>query len=187
MKKTNPLKIVEIENYANNLRRELSISLDSPFPILEVIEQFHYNGLLSIQYLEDNDPIFEKNTPAKYNPADNFIYVKESVLEELENHEYRANFTLAHELFHYFQCQVLGFTFEEVDDCPSYVNPEWQADEFAGQLLIPTKFIVGACDTKMLAEKFNVTELCVTTRKLYYKRRLKKRKNPIEFKLAQRY
>ena len=27
MKKTNPLKIVEIENYANNLRREL----DNPF------------------------------------------------------------------------------------------------------------------------------------------------------------
>lgn len=27
MKKTNPLKIVEIENYANNLRKELGIHL----------------------------------------------------------------------------------------------------------------------------------------------------------------
>ena len=79
MKKTNPLKIVEIENYANNLRKELGIPSNSFFP----------------------------------------------VLEELEKHEYRANFTLAHELFHYFQCQVLGFEFEEVENCPSFEDPEW--------------------------------------------------------------
>lgn len=98
MKKTNPLKIVEIENYANNLRRELDIPSNSPFPVLDIIEKFHDDGLLTIQYLEDDHFIFEDDTPAKYNLAENFIYVKESVLEELENHEYRANFTLAHEL-----------------------------------------------------------------------------------------
>lgn len=176
MKKTNPLKIVEIENYANNLRRELDIPSNSPFPVLEIIEKFHDDGLLTIQYLKDDHSIFEENTPAKYNPAENFIYVKESVLEELENREYRANFTLAHELFHYFQCQVLGFEFEEVEDCPKYVDPEWQADEFAGQLLVPTKFIVGDCDTKLIAEVFNVSETCVVTRKLYYERRIKREK-----------
>ncbi len=136
MKKTNPLKIVEIENYANNLRKELGIPSNSFFPVLEVMEKFHVDGLLTIQYLEDDDSLFEDDTPAKYNPADNFIYVKESVLEELEKHEYRANFTLAHELFHYFQCQVLGFEFEEVENCPSFEDPEWQADEFAAQLLL---------------------------------------------------
>lgn len=51
MKKTNPLKIVEIENYANNLRRELDIPSKSPFPVLEVIEKFHNDGLITIQYL----------------------------------------------------------------------------------------------------------------------------------------
>lgn len=176
MKKTNPLNIVEIENYVNNLRRELDIPSNSPFPVLKVIEKFHNDGLLTIQYLEDDDPLFEEDTPAKYNPSENFIYVKESVLEELENHEYRANFTLAHELFHYFQCQVLGFEFEEVENCPKYVDSEWQADEFAGQLLVPTKCIVGDCDTRLLADMFNLSELCVITRKLYYERRLKRKK-----------
>lgn len=176
MKKTNPLKIVEIENYANNLRRELDIPSNSPFPVLDIIEKFHDDGLLTIQYLEDDHFIFEDDTPAKYNPSENFIYVKESVLEELENHEYRANFTLAHELFHYFQCQVLGFEFEEVEYCPNYVDPEWQADEFAAQLLVPTKYIVGDCDTRLIAEVFNVSESCVVTRKLYYQRRLNRKK-----------
>lgn len=31
MKKTNPLKIIEIENYANNLRKELGIPSNSFF------------------------------------------------------------------------------------------------------------------------------------------------------------
>lgn len=84
MKKTNPLKIYEIENYANNLRKELDIPSNSSFPILDVIEKFHGDGLLTIQYLEDDNPLLEKDTPAKYNPAENYIYVKESVLEELE-------------------------------------------------------------------------------------------------------
>lgn len=76
--------------------------------------------------------MFEEDTPAKYNLIDNFIYVKISVLEEVEAKEYRANFTLAHEFFYYIQCQVLGFSFEEVDPCLHYVRAEWQADEFAG-------------------------------------------------------
>ena len=71
MKKTDPLKIVEIENYANNLRRELDIPSNSPFPVLKVIEKFHKDGLLTIQYLEDDDPLFEEDTPAKYNPSEN--------------------------------------------------------------------------------------------------------------------
>lgn len=175
MKKTNPLKIVEIENYANNIRRELDIPSNSPFPILEVLEKFHSEGLLTIQYLEDDDPLFEENTPAKYNHVDNFIYVKESVLEELENNEYRANFTLAHELFHYFQCQVLGFEFDDVENCYSFEDPEWQANEFAGQLLIPTKYIIENDDIKMIADKFKVSEVCVATRKLYYEKRLKRK------------
>ena len=36
--------------------------------------------------------MFEEDTPAKYNLIDNFIYVKISVLEEVEAKEYRANF-----------------------------------------------------------------------------------------------
>ena len=37
MKKTNPLKIVEIENIANKVRREFGVSIEFPFPILEIL------------------------------------------------------------------------------------------------------------------------------------------------------
>lgn len=177
MKKTNALKITDIENYANKLRNKFNVSLDSPFPILDVIEKLHYDGLLTIQYLEDDNDIFDVDTPAKYSPIENFIYVKESVLEELERNEYRANFTLAHELFHYFQWKILLFEFEEVEDCPPYLNPEWQADEFAGQLLVPTKSIEKIRDAKKISEIYKVSEICAVTRCLYFERRLKRSKS----------
>ncbi len=178
MRKTNPLKISDIEIYANNIRKRLGYLPNTAFPILEVIEKFHYEKLLTIQFLEDDNSIFENDTPAKYNPSDNFIYVKESVLEELENCEYRANFTLAHEFFHYLQCQILNFDFEETDECPSFCDPEWQADEFAGQLLLPTEAIINENDSKIIADIYKVSETCLITRKLYYNRR-KNRNNKL--------
>ena len=121
--------------------------------------------------MDNNDALFADNIPAFYNSYDNFIYIKESVLEEYENKEYRSNFTLAHELFHFIQHKVLGFDFEEVDSCVTYCDPEWQANEFAGQLLIPEEFI--DLETEQLINKFHVSEYCVLTRKLKYKKRQK--------------
>lgn len=176
MNKTNPLSVFKIEKIAVSVREEFDISQTSCFPILEVIEFLFEKGLLGLQFLEDSDPILEVNTPAKYNANDNFIYVKESVLDELEKGEYRANFTLCHEFFHYLQCQVLNFTFKEVEFCPQYEDAEWQANEFAGQLLIPTALITGECDLQKIASLCKVSEYCAVTRKLYYeKRRARKR------------
>ena len=177
MRRTNPLTIKKIENLANKLRKALNIKPYAPFPILDVIESLSTNGLLTIQYLENDDPMFIDGALAKYNPIDDFIYIKESALEKLECGEYQVNFTLAHELFHWFQCRVLEFEFEEVDKCPSYADPEWQANEFAAQLLLPTKSIIcNKNQTSILAEIYKITESCVVTRKLYYQRRIKRKK-----------
>ena len=104
-----------------------------------------------------------------YNPVDNFIYVKESVLKELEEKEYRANFTLAHELFHFIQCKILGFEFEEVECCKSYEDVEWQANEFAAQLLIPEKYALAQnYDVQFIMEKFEVSEIFANTRRIWH-------------------
>ena len=170
MKKTNPLSVKKIEEYANKVRREFSVDLNSHFTIFHILENLHNDGSLTIQIMDNDDSIFEhEDELAKYSPIDNFIYIKEKVVEEYENHEYRANFTLAHEFFHYIQYQVLGFEFSEVEKCKTYEDPEWQANEFAGQLLIPTQYVEYA--DNVLYEAFHVSFECITTRKLYYKKR----------------
>ncbi|MGM9969486.1 MAG: ImmA/IrrE family metallo-endopeptidase [Anaeroplasma sp.] len=174
MIKTNSLSVFEIETIASNFRREYRIPEDEYFPILEILDDMFMNGLLSIQFLEDNDAFFEKDTPAKYCINDNFIYIKISVLEEYEMGNYRASFTLAHELFHYIQYRVLKFSFDEAINVKSYEDPEWQANEFAAQLLIPSKYV--DLNEIELCERFHVSQQCVLVRKLYSQRRKSQKK-----------
>ena len=167
MRRTNPLTINKIEAIARKTREYFQVSNDSKFPIMEVIGYLFENYVLSLQVLEDDNKIFDNDVPAVYNPIDNFIYVKESVLKELEEKEYRSNFTLAHELFHFIQCKILEFEFEDVEYCKSYEDAEWQANEFAAQLLIPTEYAMAQkYDVQFIIEKFEVSEIFANTRRI---------------------
>lgn len=165
MIKTNPLSVKDISNIATSIRKQYGIAKDQAFPILEILKQLFYDNYLSIQLLADDDSYLDKNTPAVYNANDNFIYLKESVIKEVESGNYRSNFTLAYEFFHYLQHQVLGFTFEEVEDIKTYEDLEWQANCFAGELLLPDEYLNNE-DNDYLAEHFQVSMECVLTRKV---------------------
>lgn len=174
MIKTNPLSVSKIESLANSLRNKFGISQDSAFPIFDILDELFEKGYFGLQIMDDDDSIFENDMPALYDAISNFIYIKESVLVDLENQEYRANFTLAHELFHYLQNKVLDFKFDTVEKCKTFEDAEWQANEFAGQLLVPTKAIENETDLSELSKKYKVSEECVAVRKLYYKKRLER-------------
>ena len=174
MTKSNPLSIVDIALIARKLRKEWNIKDGEAFPIFDYINDLFGKGLITIQILDDNDPYLDEKTPAKYNAYDNHIYIKESVLIDYEEKNYRANFTLAHELFHYIQSKVLNFDFEEVEECKPYENIEWQANEFAGELLVPKAYL--DLDDEELVNRFQVTLECVLTRKVQTKRRIERSK-----------
>lgn len=168
--KTNPLKVLDIEKLANVLRDEYKIGRNEYFPIFDVIDDMMVKRLLTYQIVEEDT--FEDSIKAIYSDKENCIFIKESVLEEYDNNTYRSNFTLAHELFHFIQCQILKQKFEEVEDCPAYEDAEWQADEFAGQLLIPTEYVHE--NEKYLVDTFHVSIECVLVRKKKIQQRAKK-------------
>ena len=172
MKRTNPLTVLKIQELANGVRVSYGISLDTFFPIKDYILTLHNKGKLNYQILEDDDPMFggDPLTFALYNELDNTIYVKDSVDAGTEENDYRSNFTLAHELFHYLQAKVLNFKFEEVEKTEDFMNPEWQANEFAGQLLIPEDYVNLKIDE--LSDKFHVTKECASYRKYLIKKRM---------------
>jgi len=172
MIKTNPLSVKKIEELASSIRDHYKIKKDEFFPILEIIDNLFVNKKLSFQIIEDDSPFVDEHTLAYYNPQENYIYVKESVIAEYEEGIYRSAFTLCHEFFHYMQIQMLGFDFEEVEDCKPYEEIDWQANEFAGQILIPQEFL--DLDEETLQSKFHVSLECVLTRKAKRKKRIKK-------------
>lgn len=166
MNKTNPLSVKDIEELALKVRSHFNIKVDEYFPILSIIEKLDNEGKLYLEIVSDDEL---RDEYALYIVESNTIRVKESVYNECYNGEYRSNFTLAHEFFHFMQAKILNFDFFEDDKVKAYCDVEWQANEFAGQLLIPTPYI--NLDYQELARKFHVSEECALTRQLNAKKR----------------
>lgn len=173
--RTNPLSVKDIAKLARGIREYFNIPLDSFFPIYDYVMDLYDKDELDYVILEDDDEAFSDGKVAFYNSMENTIYIKDSVDLGFETNDYRSNFTLAHELFHYMQVNILEFDFEEIDDSEElkpFRNPEWQADEFAGQLLIPDEY--ASLDENELSEKFHVSLECALTKKLKIKKRKEK-------------
>ncbi|MCB9500230.1 MAG: hypothetical protein H6690_03160 [Erysipelotrichaceae bacterium] len=169
MIKTNSLTVNEIKKCSQKVRQYFHIKDGNCFPIYDVLLMLYDNEEIGIQILDDTDMQLPKDAPSEYDVKENFIYVKESVLKKLEENNYRNNFTLCHEFFHFLQCKVLNFKFEEVETCPAYCDVEWQANEFADQLLILEEML--RFDAKFLAKKYHTTIECALYRKYKYKKR----------------
>ena len=92
--------------------------------------------------LPDDDSIFGTQEEAKTDISSGMIYIKESVMEEAcccANK--RASFTIAHEIGHFILHRMLGGVnlarSTSVKKTKIYEDPEWQANTFASEFLMP--------------------------------------------------
>lgn len=72
-------------------------------------------------------------------PDRNEIQIREDVYERAVNGDGRDRMTMAHELGHllYHEKQNVSYARMKNNDIPAFRDPEWQADAFGGELLIP--------------------------------------------------
>lgn len=93
------------------------------------------------------------------------IKIKEAIYNKAIRGDGFARFTIAHELGHFFMFCVFGFSFAENpsgEPVPAYRDPEWQANCFAGEFLMPYN----------LVKNYSVNELmkkCCVSRSAAYK------------------
>lgn len=165
---TTPLSVKNIEEYALNTRKNFNIGLDTFFPVVEILEKLNNSGYFNFVICEKEQML---NKYAYYNVSDNTIYVREDVYNECLDGVYRSNFTLAHEYFHYIQAKELKFNFTEVEECKSYCDIEWQANEFAAQLLIPSYAL--NLEPEEIARRYHVSLEAAAYRKLKERNRQK--------------
>lgn len=103
--------------------------------------------------MKNADPLIEMeicedyempNEYAVYPPQKNLLRIRNSVYEGACAGNPRDRFTLAHELGHFFlhRYQTYQFARSEVD-IPAYRDPEWQANTFASEFLMPHDKIQG--------------------------------------------
>lgn len=105
---------------------------------------FFANQGLDFDYrvMPDNDEIFYDKEEAYTDVATGIIYIKESMMEEACRRSYRRGaFTpiheLGHYLLHYLQSDARLTRVSDDVYVPVYCDPEWQADTFASEFLMP--------------------------------------------------
>lgn len=79
-------------------------------------------------------------------PNDGVVKIRSDVYGGAVAGNGRDRLTIAHELFHFLQHDDSNITFARVgksNNIKTYEDPEWQADAFGGELLVPNHLISG--------------------------------------------
>ena len=155
--KVQPTSRLKIREFANRIRRLFAIENDYDIPIVEVFEFLSSQGLFSFEILDVDEM---GNKCGETFPSERHINIREDVYDKACIGDPFSRTTLAHEFFHLFHHseEVISLcrTDSEVEKLKAYEDPEWQANCFAGELLVP-KELVKDMNVEEVVEKCRVS------------------------------
>lgn len=156
--KVKPRSAASITNLANELRHAFGIT--GYCPIVDILE-FGWGkfSIKSMSFMGGNLGLTQ---------SDGVIILREDVYEGACEGNGFHRFTVAHEIGHVIMhSDQIGFAraFHKEND-KVYCNSEWQANEFAGSLLVPNKEVqnLQQISVEKLAEKYGVSNECAELR-----------------------
>lgn len=165
----------DIRKQAYMLRKKFGFEQAKCFPIIEFLELVmpQVDPHFSFELVED----FElPGQMAITVPEQHLIRVRHGVYESACNGTYYARLVLAHELGHYLlhNDEEVSYAFPAPGETiPNQINPEWQADVFAEELLAPVH-LINESDTYLVVKHFGVSYRAAR-HQLYQANKVKKR------------
>lgn len=157
--KVRPLSSSVIINHVQNLKDRLNMG-NGYIDIVTWLEVLQANELLEFEIVENNSQEL-KGKEAETYPDKKLIKIKQSVWDKAAMGDGRSRFTLAHEFGHFILHQGMQgyarFSKDSVDH-KAYEDSEWQANEFAGELLMDSRSIKPEMTEKEIIEKFVVSD-----------------------------
>ncbi len=152
----------ELRRRANRLR-ELFNCETGKFPILQFLEgPLALQGyVLEVVDYETLGPLKE----AESYPDQKEVLLRADVYDKACEGDPRSLFTIAYEIGHLLlhkkqNINLIGNGFaRSAGKTPAYIDPEWQANAFAGELLAPADLVVGMT-VEEVAEEFGVSMSC---------------------------
>lgn len=133
-----PKSRIQIREIAKLIRKIQGVEKEWYFPILDFMEKtlpvLIPNFSLRVMPKEEMGACEGLTIP-----EENEILIREDVYERAYNGGGRERLTIAHELYHYLEHsrQTVAFARTNGTSIPAYRDPEWQADAFGGELLVP--------------------------------------------------
>ena len=99
-------------------------------------------------------------------PDRNEIQIREDVYDRACNGSGRDRLTMAHELFHLLHHEKTNISFARSENIETFRDPEWQADAFGGELLIPHDMVQGLPPEEVASKcKVSFSAACCQLRK----------------------
>lgn len=134
--------VAEIRVSANNVRRILEIG-DTPQDIDIGLLLDRLSVKYSITYdVLDPDEMPHEDVEACWDPESMTMHIRSDVFEKACGDDPRARFTIMHELGHGLLGHRRTINRSGIDRAPKvYEDSEWQANQFAAELLMPLDVI----------------------------------------------
>lgn len=159
-----PRSKAKIDSISKAVRMLLPDCVDThgAFDVVAAVERFNDGQSFSI--VDDQD------LPAQVyalTDSNGCVSIKQSVYDAASYGDPRHRFTLAHELGHAIMHKgQIGFARAAREDTKIYKNSEWQANEFAGRLLMPDESLrrYQSYGITWLCETFGISKQCLEHR-----------------------
>ena len=168
---TRPLSRKRIRWLANNLRKAFNLQDDIYIPIVLILEALGREGCFNLELA----PISEMPCAfGEYIPSEKILRIREDIYLDASDGDGFARSTCAHELGHF----IMGHGEEPIKFSrhanstaiiKPYEDSEWQANAFAGELLVP-KHLVDGLKPMEIVEKCDVTRAMAKYQLYVYKR-----------------
>lgn len=159
----------QIRNKVNKLTVRLNLDRGKPVDIIKILEHALPHVYKNYNYeIVDVDEMGE--TLGKYLPDKNLIMIRQDVYEGAIDGDGRHRFTIAHEIGHFMLHNNINSALQRTNDSyekeeiKPYENPEWQADCFAAELLMPYHIILSMSE-KEIESKYKVSHIAARTQK----------------------
>jgi Zn-dependent peptidase ImmA (M78 family) len=138
-----PISRKSIRQLAYLIREKFDLKEEKYFPVVEFLEfglpQIDDSFTLEIESINNMRGRYGVTYPEK-----NLIVIREDVYDNAIAGVPRDRFTIAHEIGHYIMHSPDNIALardNKKDNLPAYLDPEWQANTFAGELLAPPHII----------------------------------------------
>lgn len=145
-----PLSRKDIRGFAKYIRKQLGMENEPLFPIVHVIEILAFDKEVDFDFDVVPDSVLDSEY-GNTNTSENVMIIRESVYKGAVLGNPRDRFTLCHELGHWLLHQPDRVSFAR-GTIPQYCNPEWQANVFAAELMVPHYLVKGLSIERVMSE-----------------------------------
>lgn len=134
-----PMSKKQIWYIAKEVRKLLGVEDELYFDIVPIIEYLVHKEVLNMEIVDINEMPYDYGRTI---PGDNVIRVREDVYRRAAEGNPRDRFTMCHEFGHFLLHTIDRVSFSR-GNVPAYMDPEWQANEFAAEIMAPVDMIEG--------------------------------------------